>query len=241
MPRSRLFCTFQTGINSMDVNFQRLLVTFVAAVITMLATGLGAVPFFFLPQLSEKWSRWGYAFASGVMLSASVFDLLMPAVQRGGYGPALAGLGVGTVVFLASEEWLGDRDIKFGKLQGASARRILLILGTLFIHSFPEGVAVGVGYGVGEQDSQLGILLALAISIQNIPEGLAIALPLKAEGGFYLAMRVVRPFSPACPNPSRQCLHFWRCHCSNSCCPLLCPSRRGPWVFWYLPSCFPKA
>jgi ZIP family zinc transporter len=85
----------------MDVDLQRLLITFVAAFITMLATGLGAVPFFFLPRLSEKWSRWGYAFASGVMLSASVFDLLMPAVQRGGYGPALAGLGVGTVVFLA--------------------------------------------------------------------------------------------------------------------------------------------
>jgi ZIP family zinc transporter len=166
----------------MDVDLQRLLITFVAAVITMLATGLGAVPFFFLPRLSEKWSRWGYAFASGVMLAASVFDLLMPAVQRGGYGPALAGLGLGTVVFLASEEWLGDREIEFGKLQGASARKVLLILGTLFIHSFPEGVAIGVGYGAGEQDSQLGLLLALAISIQNIPEGLAISLPLKAEG-----------------------------------------------------------
>jgi ZIP family zinc transporter len=166
----------------MDIDLHRLLVTFVAAVITMLATGLGAVPFFFLPRLSDTWSRWGYAFASGVMLAASVFDLLMPAVQRGGYGPALAGLGLGTVVFLASEEWLGDRDIEFGKLRGASARKVLLILGTLFIHSFPEGVAIGVGYGAGEQDAQLGLLLAVAISIQNIPEGLAVALPLKAEG-----------------------------------------------------------
>jgi zinc transporter ZupT len=77
---------------------------------------------------------------------------------------------------------LGDREIEFGKLRGASARRVLLILGTLFIHSFPEGVAVGVGYGAGEQDTNLGLLLALAISIQNIPEGLAVTLPLKAEG-----------------------------------------------------------
>lgn len=159
-----------------------LLTTFVAAVITMLATGLGAVPFFFLPRLSETWSRWGYALASGVMLSASVFDLLMPAVQRGGYRQALIGLLIGTVVFLASEQWLGDRDIEFGKLRGASARRILLVLGTLFIHSFPEGVAIGVGYGAGEQEAELGLLLAVAISIQNIPEGLAVALPLKAEG-----------------------------------------------------------
>ena len=148
----------------------------------MVATGLGAVPFFFLPKLSETWSRWGYAFASGVMLSASVFDLLMPAVQRGSYSQALTGLVVGTLLFLASEQWLGDQEPHIGKLRGASARRVLLILGTLFIHSFPEGVAVGVGYGAEDQGTRLGLLLALAISIQNIPEGLAVALPLKAEG-----------------------------------------------------------
>ena len=148
----------------------------------MVATGLGAVPFFFLPKLSETWSRWGYAFASGVMLSASVFDLLMPAVQRGSYSQALTGLVVGTLLFLASEQWLGDQEPHVGTLRGASARRVLLILGTLFIHSFPEGVAVGVGYGAEDQGTRLGLLLALAISIQNIPEGLAVALPLKAEG-----------------------------------------------------------
>jgi zinc transporter ZupT len=164
------------------MDFPRLLTTLIAATITMLATGLGAVPFFFLPKVSGIWSRRGYAFASGVMLAASVFDLLMPAVQRGGYGRALVGLLLGTGVFWLSEQWLGDRDIEFGKLRGASARRVLLILGTLFIHSFPEGMAVGVGYGAADQSNQLGLLLALAISIQNIPEGLAVALPLKAEG-----------------------------------------------------------
>lgn len=148
----------------------------------MLATGLGAVPFFFLPSLSEVWSRRGYALASGVMLSASVFDLLMPAVQRGGYPEVIIGLLIGTLLFFISETVVDEDEMHVGKLRGASARRVLLILGTLFIHSFPEGVAVGVGYGAGSQESQLGVLLALAISIQNIPEGLAVTLPLKAEG-----------------------------------------------------------
>lgn len=163
------------------MDWQLLLVTFVAATITMLATGLGAVPFYFFPTLSAKWSHRGYAFAGGVMLSASVFDLILPAVERGGYWQGVVGLGAGTLVFLLSELWLGDKEINIGEIRGASARRILLVLGTLFIHSFPEGVAVGVGYGAGGEDSRLGLLLALAISVQNIPEGLAVTLPLRAE------------------------------------------------------------
>lgn len=149
----------------------------------MLATGLGAVPFYFFPILSSSWSRRGYAFAGGVMLAASVFDLFFPAVQRGGYIQAAVGVGAGVLFFFASEIYLGDRDPNISGIRGASARRIVLILGTLFIHSFPEGVAIGVGYGAsgGESQSQLGVLLALAISVQNIPEGLAVALPLRAE------------------------------------------------------------
>lgn len=164
------------------MNIQLFWITLVAATITMLATGLGAVPFFFFRRLSKAWARRGYALAGGVMLSASVFDLIMPAVQRGGYWPAFVGLAIGSLVFLASELWLGEKEINLGEIRGASARRILLILGTLFIHSFPEGVAIGVGYGAGDVGSRLGLLLAIAISIQNIPEGLAVSLPLRTEG-----------------------------------------------------------
>ncbi|MGJ3252814.1 MAG: ZIP family metal transporter [Elainellaceae cyanobacterium] len=163
------------------MNIQLLLTTFLAATVTMLATGLGAVPFYVIPDLSPKWSQRGYALAGGVMLSASVFDLIMPAVQRGGYWQAFVGLLAGTLVFLLSEVWLGDQEINIGEIRGASARRILLILGTLFIHSFPEGVAIGVGYGAQDPATRLGLLLAIAISIQNIPEGLAVTLPLRAE------------------------------------------------------------
>lgn len=121
------------------MNFQLLFTTFIAATITMLATGLGALPFFFLPTLSSIWSERGYAFASGVMLAASVFDLIMPAIQRGGYWQAVVGLCIGTPIFILSEIWLSDKNIEIGKIRGASARRVMLILGTLFLHSFPRG------------------------------------------------------------------------------------------------------
>jgi ZIP family zinc transporter len=146
----------------------------------MLATGLGAVPFYFLPSLSEAWARRGYAFAGGVMLSASVFDLVLPALELGGYGRCAIGIGLGAALFFASELLLRRRDFSIGELRGAPARRTLLILGTLFVHSMPEGISVGVGYGAGDIDPQLGPLLAVAISLQNIPEGLAVALPLRA-------------------------------------------------------------
>lgn len=165
------------------MNTQLFLTMMTAAIITMLATGLGAVPFYFVPKLSPKWSRRGYALAGGVMLSASVFDLIFPAIQRSGYPPALIGLLLGTLFFIASEYFMSDQEFQIGDIRGRSARRILLVLGTLFIHSFPEGMAVGVGYGAeGSGTEQLGLLLAIAISLQNIPEGLAVALPLRAEG-----------------------------------------------------------
>ena len=160
-----------------------LLITMTAAVITMLATGLGALPFYLFPTLPEVWARRGYAFAGGVMLAASVFDLIFPAINRGGYVPAMVGLSAGTLFFIVSEYVVDDQEFHIGKIRGASAQRIVLILGTLFIHSFPEGMAIGVGYGAESSGDQgLGLLLAIAISLQNIPEGLAVALPLRAEG-----------------------------------------------------------
>ncbi|EDX77276.1 hypothetical protein MC7420_413 [Coleofasciculus chthonoplastes PCC 7420] len=117
------------------MDIQLILITLFAATLTMLATGLGAVPFFFFPNLSSHWSERGYAFASGVMLSASVFDLIFPAIQRGGYTQGVIGLVIGTIFFIISESWLGDREPKIGDIRGASARRVILILGTLFIHS----------------------------------------------------------------------------------------------------------
>ncbi len=76
--------------------------------------------------------------------------------------------------------WLDRHDFQLEGLTEAGTKRAILVLATLFIHSFPEGLAIGVAYGSGE--AKLGLLIAVAIAIHNIPEGLAVALPLRAEG-----------------------------------------------------------
>ena len=157
-----------------------LLETTIAATITVLANGLGALPFLFVKRFPERWAQAGWAAAGGLMLSASVFNLIMPGVADGGITPVAIGIFLGALVMGMTSRWLDNHDLNFGELSGAEAKRIILVLSTLFIHSFPEGLAIGVAFGSGE--AGLGVLMAVAISIHNMPEGMAVALPLRAEG-----------------------------------------------------------
>ncbi len=154
--------------------------TIIAAAITVLATGIGGLPFVFIKTIPKKWAQAGWAAAGGLMLSASVFNLIMPGVEDGGITPVAIGIFIGALMMALTSLWLDGHEIEFGGLSGAGAKRIVLVLGTLFIHSFPEGIAVGVAYGSG--DVSLGVLMAVAIAIHNIPEGVTVALPLRAEG-----------------------------------------------------------
>jgi zinc transporter, ZIP family len=157
---------------------------FFAAVLIMLATGLGAIPVLFTRQLSGRVLGGGYALAGGMMVSVSFFDLVLPGIQAGQPFKLAIGFLAGAFFFWLGDRFLEGKDWTVAGLHGASGRRALLILATMFVHSFPEGVAVGVGYASGKMD--LGIFIAIAIGIHNIPEGLAISLPLAAEGvGFW--------------------------------------------------------
>jgi ZIP family zinc transporter len=151
-----------------------------AATITMLATGLGGLPFVFIRRFPHHISRLGWALAGGMMLSASVFNLILPGVQDGGITPVAMGVLIGTLSFVLISRKVEAREFSIGSLDEAGAKRVAMIMGTMFLHSFPEGLAVGVAYGSGE--ANLGLIIALAISIHNIPEGIAVSLPLRAEG-----------------------------------------------------------
>jgi len=153
---------------------------FVAATLTMMATGLGALPVLFTRHLPEQLLGAGYALAGGMMLSVSFFDLVLPGLGLGATWELAAGFLAGSLFFWLGERFVERRELRLGTLRGAGARRALLILATMFVHSFPEGVAIGVGYGSGE--IELGLFIAVAIAIHNVPEGLAISLPLAAEG-----------------------------------------------------------
>ncbi|MYL24695.1 ZIP family metal transporter [Halomonas alkaliantarctica] len=153
-------------------------VVFVAAMITALATGLGALPFLFVKQFSPRWLSLFNALAAGLMLAASHSLVSEGSVDAPWL--TLLGMALGLLLIVASD-WLIERrgapDVS--ELSGASARKALLILGIMTIHSFAEGVGVGVSYGGGES---LGVFISAAIAIHNIPEGLAISLVLIPRG-----------------------------------------------------------
>ncbi len=156
------------------------LITFFSALLTAIATGFGGVPFLFTRKMSPKLVGLAWGFSGGLMLSASVFNLVFAAIQRAGYNPVALGIAIGALLFWLTELRMGEAHFNFFHLQGAPARRIVLFIGTMFVHSFSEGVAVGVSFGSGEM--ALAILVTIAIAIHNIPEGLAVSLPLRAEG-----------------------------------------------------------
>ena len=153
------------------------LLVFLYALVTALATGLGAIPFLFVRKLSGSVMAYANATAAGLMLGAS-FGLVAEGTQYGGWQTVIGG-GVGVGFILATQHVLSRYDVSFGVARGAGARKMLLMLVVMTAHSFSEGVAVGVAFGGG---MTLAIAITLAIAVHNIPEGIAISAVLRSRG-----------------------------------------------------------
>jgi len=152
---------------------------FLFALLTAVATGLGAFPFIFVKNLTRRWLGASNAVAAGLMLAAS-FGLLYEGVDYG-LGRTLMGALTG-LVFIVLVRRLLQRDehpAVFAQMNDLDARKALLIVGVMTMHSFTEGVGVGVSFGGG---LALGLFITLAIAVHNIPEGLAISLVLVPRG-----------------------------------------------------------
>ena len=143
---------------------------FLAAFITALVTGLGAVPFLFVRNISPWWLSIANGAAAGLMLGAS-HNLITEGTKLDP-GRMLLGILAGLIAIVAAN-WLirRRRTVEIAELHGASARKALLLLGVMTAHSFAEGVGVGVSLGGA---GELGVFITTAIAIHNIPEGLAI-------------------------------------------------------------------
>jgi len=154
------------------------LFVFFAALVTALATGLGALPFLLVHRPARRWLGLANALAAGFMIGASAGL----AYEGTGYGAGqmIVGALAGAAFIAVTSRVLGrDRELHLGALEGADARRALLIVGVMTVHSFTEGVGIGVAFGGGEA---LGVFIAIAIAVHNIPEGLAISLVLVPRG-----------------------------------------------------------
>jgi ZIP family zinc transporter len=156
-----------------------LLVLFLAACGTALATGLGAIPVWFLGDRAAALTPFLLGVAAGVMGIASIFGLLIPAAEEGSVREVLAGLSVGGVLLGVARRRLRPEAAFMGR-RGAGARTSALVFAVLFVHSLPEGLAVGTAFA--SERAGLGLFVIVAIAIQNIPEGTSVAIPMEAAG-----------------------------------------------------------
>jgi zinc transporter, ZIP family len=157
-----------------------LLEVFLAALVSDLATGLGALPFAFIDRVGPRWNGMASAAAGGMMLSASVFALADRALRRGSAIEVIVGMLFGALFFAWTARLVERQHWHLGDWDEVESRKSILVIATMFVHSVPEGIAIGVGYATGE--IRFGLLLAIAIAVHNIPEGTAVSLPLRARG-----------------------------------------------------------
>jgi len=153
------------------------LLVFFLASLTALATGLGALPFLFLKQVSPRATAYANALAAGLMLGAT-FGLIAEGATQGIW-QTLIGANVGVLFVLGTSKALEGRDLQFGSLTGFGARKVILVVLVMTIHSVSEGVAVGAAFSGGVR---LASFITIAIAVHNIPEGVAISAVLRPRG-----------------------------------------------------------
>ncbi|HXR30034.1 MAG TPA: ZIP family metal transporter [Solirubrobacterales bacterium] len=173
------------------------IVLLLAASATALTTGLGAIPVFLFGQRSERLTPLLLGFAAGVMGVAAVAGLLIPASEEGSAVEVIAGFAVG-VVFLVGVRRRLRPDAGFMGRTGPGTRTSALVFLVLFVHSLPEGLAVGTAFA--SDRAGLSLFVILAIGIQNVPEGTSVAIPMQ-EAGFGRARQFWTAVATSAPQP----------------------------------------
>lgn len=177
-----------------------ILAAFYASIFTWGLTALGASLVFFFKTLNRAVLDGMLGFTGGVMVAASFWSLLSPAIENSpGEGfikviPSASGFALGALALFGMDKWLPHLHINFNKDEAEGLdtnwhRTTLLVL-AITLHNIPEGLAVGVLFGaastlVGAEQTEMiiaAISLAIGIGIQNFPEGFAVAMPLRRQG-----------------------------------------------------------
>ncbi len=176
-------------------NISPILGALYATIFTWLVTALGASFVFFFKELNRKWLDGMLGFTGGVMIAASYWSLLAPAIEMSqGSGfmkvlPAASGFVLGALFLFFLDKVLPHLHINFQEAEGVPSgwhKTTLLVL-AITLHNIPEGLAVGVLFGgvaagIPEATIPAAITLAIGIGLQNFPEGIAVAMPLRRMG-----------------------------------------------------------
>ncbi|MHA2363420.1 MAG: ZIP family metal transporter [Candidatus Hodarchaeales archaeon] len=159
-----------------------IIIGIVASLLAGISTGIGAIPIFFKKDISKQYMDILLGFAAGVMLAASAFSLLVPALEMENVFIVAFSFGFGGLFIHLIDRWAPHQHFIKGK-EGLPMDRLSalwLFIIAITIHNFPEGLAVGVAFG--SEEISTGIIIAIAIALQNIPEGSAVAFPMVREG-----------------------------------------------------------
>lgn len=179
------------------LEYNPILLALVATLFTWAVTAAGASMVFFFKTINKKVLNSMLGFAAGVMIAASFWSLLKPAIEMAeqngtkGWIPAVVGFLSGGAFLLLVDKILPHlhMGLSIDKAEGIKTswqRSVLLIL-AITLHNIPEGLAVGVAFGALAITPDVGMLagaiaLAIGIGLQNFPEGAAVAIPLRREG-----------------------------------------------------------
>lgn len=168
---------------------------FLATLFTWAVTALGASCVFFFRTLNRILLDGMLGFTGGVMVAASFWSLLSPAIEMSqGSGfwrvlPALTGFMAGGGFIFVLDKWLPHLHINFLESEGMKTpwQRTTLLVLAITLHNIPEGLAVGVLFGgvaagLPEATISAALTLAIGIGLQNFPEGIAVAMPLRRMG-----------------------------------------------------------
>ncbi len=168
---------------------------FIACTATWLLTAAGAALVFFFKGMKRIWLDTMLGFTGGVMVAASCFGLLGPAidsVEAEGFAkvfPSVIGFMGGALFIYAIDKVLPHLHINFKQSEAEGMKstwhRTTLLVSAITLHNIPEGLAVGVLFGAAAGNPDLlneAIIIAIGIGIQNFPEGIAVAMPLRREG-----------------------------------------------------------
>ncbi|WP_309118351.1 ZIP family metal transporter [Paenibacillus sp.] len=147
----------------------------VGSIVSALATGLGALPILLMKVVTHRWRDILLAFTAGIMVAATVFNLIPVALDHSNLLTVTIGILLGTCVLSVMERYMPHIDLEHSKSSTVQFdQKSMLIITAITLHNLPEGLSVGVSYA--SENAGLGPIIALAIGLQNAPEGFLVAL-----------------------------------------------------------------
>lgn len=184
-----------SGLFNWFIDLNPITQAWIATTFTWMVTALGAAMVFFFKSIKREVFNFMLGFAAGVMIAASFWSLLNPAILMAeelgmiGWVPAVAGFLSGGIFLWGVDRILPHIHVGLEESEGlpSSLHRSILLVLAITLHNIPEGLAVGVAFGAvasGLPGATItgAIALAIGIGLQNFPEGAAVSIPLRREG-----------------------------------------------------------